>query len=64
MKFKIKIDKRISDERFMEHCLNLHCSGYNPMLLIAFYSLGRGWHYTKLLHLKKLLDEESWGRNK
>jgi len=48
---KIEIDKKITDKMFMEHCLNLHYSGYDPRVLIAFYALGKSWHISKLLFL-------------
>ena len=50
---QIKIDPKITDEKFMEYCLNLHHSGYDPMILIAFYGLGKGWHISKLEFLNK-----------
>jgi hypothetical protein len=55
--FSILIDKRITDESFMEHCLNLKSSGYDPTILIGFYSLGKNWHYTNVLFLCNLLNQ-------
>lgn len=52
---EIVIDKRITDEKFMEYCLNLKASGYDPTLLIAFFGLGKGWNIEKLLQLQKEL---------
>ena len=54
-KFTIQIDKKITDESFMEYCLNIKASGYDPMVLIGFYALGKQWHFSKLLFLQKEL---------
>ena len=56
-KFEIQIDKKITDESFMEYCLNLKASGYDPSLLIGVYALGKSWHFKKLLFLQTLLQE-------
>lgn len=52
-KMKIEIDKKITDEMFMEHCLNLKASGYNPMILIVIFSLVKSWHISKFMFLMK-----------
>jgi len=56
-KFKIKIDEKITDEQFMEYCLNLKTSGYEPLILVGFYALGKGWNIDKLLFLQNLLED-------
>jgi len=57
--FTIKIDKKIDDAFFMEHCLNLVASGYDPTLLIGFYALGKRWHIEKFSRLQSLIREQS-----
>jgi len=57
--FTIKIDKKIDDTFFMEHCLNLVASGYDPTLLIGFYALGNGWNLEKFGLLQSLIREQS-----
>jgi len=54
--FTIKIDKKIDDTFFMEHCLNLVASGYDPTLLIGFYALGNGWNLEKFGLLYSLIE--------
>ncbi len=56
-KFKIKIDKEITEIDFMEQCLNLYHSGYDPSLLIGIYGLGKGLHVSKIIYLKELMGE-------
>jgi len=64
-KFTINIDKKIIDKDLMEYCLNLKCSGYDPTLLWAFYSLGKGWHLNKLsFFLNKLTEIETKEKGK
>lgn len=52
-KMKITVDKKITDEFFMEYCLNLYHSGYDPSILIGFYALGKKWHISKIDFLLK-----------
>lgn len=56
-KFTININKKITERDFMEHCLNLKCSGYDPTFLVAFYSLGKRWKVDKLIYLLNLLED-------
>ncbi len=56
-KFEIQIDKKITDENFIEYCLNSKASGYDPSFLIGIYALGKSWHFKKLLFLQTLLQE-------
>ena len=58
-KLGIQIDKRITDKVFMEYCLNLKASGYDPIILMGIYGLGKSWHFAKLLYLNQLLNEIS-----
>lgn len=58
MNFSIVIDPKITDENFMEYCLNLYFSGYDPTLLIGFYSLAKTWHADKLIFLLKEMKNE------
>ena len=55
---KIQIDKKITDEMMMEYCLNLYFSGYDPFLLMGFYSLGKGWHFNKIVQLTNLMEDK------
>lgn len=51
MSLSIVIDPRITDDAFMEYCLNLYFSGYDPSLIIGFYALGKGWNINKVIFL-------------
>jgi len=53
----IEIDKKINDKMFMEYCLNLVSSSYDPTLFIVFYSLGRNWHIDKFVYLQELIND-------
>ena len=55
---EIQIDSKITEKDFMEYCLNLRASGYDPAILMGFYALGESWHIDKLLYLQELLSEE------
>ena len=52
---EIKIDPRITEQDFMEYCLNLKASGYDPQIILAFYSLGKSWNIEKLLFMMEEL---------
>jgi len=56
-KLTIQIDEKITDEGFMEHCLNLASSGYDPTILIAFYGLGKSWHISNIKFLQKEIND-------
>lgn len=53
--FEIKIDKRLDDKTFMEHCLNLKASGYDPLLFIVLFATGRRWKIDKFTRLLEIL---------
>ncbi len=55
-KLTITIDK-IKEQDFMEHCLNLYFSGYDPMALMMLYGLGKRWGVSKIIFLRKLMGE-------
>ncbi len=55
---EIQIDSKLTEEYFMEHCLNLKASGYDPTILIGFYAIAKRWHVDKFLYLRELLNEE------
>jgi len=57
--FTIKIDRKIDDALFMEHCLNLVASGYDPTLLVGFYALGKSWNLETFGCLQSLIREQS-----
>ena len=54
---KFEMDIKVSEHDFMEWCLNLKSSGYNPFPIMAIYALGKSWHITKLVYYKNLLEE-------
>jgi hypothetical protein len=51
MKMQIRINPNIPDDKFMEYCLNLHHSGFDPTFFIFIYALGKKWHTDKLFFL-------------
>ena len=57
IKLKINIDKKITEQKLIEHCLNLKHSGYDPTILMAFYFLGtqspNAFYYFKLVNQVK-----------
>ena len=55
MQGKITIDIHLDEHDFMEACLNLRHSNYDPTILILFYALAQKWHITKLNYYLKLL---------
>jgi len=55
VKLTIKIDKRIEEREIVEYCLNLKCSGYEPMIHLSLYALAKGWHINKIIHYNNLL---------
>ncbi len=57
-RFKITIDNEITERDFMEHCLNLYFSRYDPSLLMGIYGLGKGLHVSKIIYLKGLMEDK------
>lgn len=56
MEGKIIIEADIPEKEFMESCLNMRFSGYNPMIPLGFYALAHSWHVNKLIYYLNLLE--------
>ena len=48
--FKIEIGRKVTEQQFIEGCLNMKYSGYGWKLAFFFYALGRHWHLDNLNH--------------
>ena len=55
-KFTIKIDKRITEQKLMEYCLNLTYSGYDPIFLMFLYALSKRWRIDKFSYYMDLIN--------
>ena len=55
---KLTISTTIEERDLVEHCLNLHYSGYDWKPILLFYALGHLWNIDKLLYYKSLMKEE------
>jgi len=55
---KIEFDKNITEQRLVEHCLNLESSGGCSMLAFSLYAFINHWHLDKFLYYQKLVDEQ------
>ena len=55
--FTISIDNKITEQVFVEYCLNLKASGYDPLLFFIFYGLGKSWNVNGLFYYLKLMRE-------
>jgi hypothetical protein len=54
----MKINKKLTEQEIIEHCLMLYHSGYEFMHLLGFYAFDKGWNLNKLLYYVKLIKEE------
>ncbi len=54
--FKIEIDNKLTEQKFVEHCLNMKYSGYDCNVVFFFYALGKRWKVEKLTYYLKLLE--------
>jgi hypothetical protein len=54
---KLTIEMNVSEQRLMEHCLNLRHSGYDPMIILSFHALAHHWHINKFTYYMRLLKE-------
>ena len=55
-KFSIDIDKNIKEKNVVEYCLNLKCSGVNPILPLSLFALANRWHIDRLFYYVKLIE--------
>ena len=55
--FKIEIDKSITEQNFIEGCLNMKYSGVDWRIAFFFYALGQRWHINKFNYYFKMLEE-------
>ena len=53
--FNIKIDG-ITEQQFIESCLNYKCSGYEPLLFFMFYALAKRMDICDFTYYSKLLE--------
>ena len=57
--FTIDIDKNITEQSFIENCLNMKYSGYDWRIAFFFYALGRRLHINKFNYYFKLLEDKN-----
>ena len=55
-KFKLTIDKNITEQNMIESCLMYYHSGYDYMLIFSFYALGTGMNYKKFKYYHNLIE--------
>ena len=58
-KLSIKIEKGITEQRIVEHCLMLYNSGYEFIHVLGFYAFGKGWKIDKLFYYVNLIKKEN-----
>ena len=59
MKGTFKVESKISEKDLIEHCLNLHHSGYDCNIILFFHALAKRWHYDKFVYYINLIKEKS-----
>ncbi len=54
---EITIEANISEQDFIESCLNMKHSGSDPIFHLVIYAFAKSWHIDKLTYYKELLEE-------
>lgn len=58
MRGRIKFVIEGDECSFIESCLNIVSSGYDPDIGLFLFALAKGWHISKLQYYYKMINDE------